>query len=69
MLEYELVGEDAFKIMTYYGLGFIVVNQDLDYEQTQSYYFMVSGMRRLLRDGQDGLLELSILCIHLREST
>jgi hypothetical protein len=42
MLEYEIVGESAFRVETYFGLGFIIVNQELDYEQTQSYRFMVS---------------------------
>jgi hypothetical protein len=42
MLEYQVVGESAFRVETYFGLGFIVVNQELDYEQKQSYSFMVS---------------------------
>ncbi|XP_028399940.1 protocadherin Fat 4-like isoform X2 [Dendronephthya gigantea] len=46
MLGYELVGVDAFKVMTQYGLGFIVVNQDLDYEQTKSYNFMVYAVEK-----------------------
>ena len=42
MLEYQVVGESAFRVVTYFGLGFIVVNQELDYEQIQSYRFRVS---------------------------
>ena len=42
MLDYQIVGENAFRVETYFGLGFIVVNQALDYEQTQTYGFMVS---------------------------
>ena len=42
MLDYQIVGENAFRVETYFGLGFIVVNQALDYEQTQKYGFLVS---------------------------
>jgi hypothetical protein len=48
MLEYQIVGESAFSVETYFGLGFIVVNEELDYEQTQFYRFMVSCILCLL---------------------
>ena len=48
MLEYQIVGESAFRVETYFGLGFIVVNEELDYEQTQFYRFMVSCILCLL---------------------
>ena len=46
MLEYAVVGESAFTVETYFGLGFIVVNQELDYEQIQSYRFMVYAIEK-----------------------
>ena len=42
MLEYKIVGENAFRVETHFGLGFIVVNEELDYEQKRFYSFMVS---------------------------
>lgn len=46
MLEYQIIGESFFRVATYFGLGFVMVNQQLDYEQTQHYSFVVSAIWR-----------------------
>ena len=46
MLDYQIVGENAFRVETYFGLGFVIVNQELDYEQAKTYRFMVSCIAR-----------------------